>query len=167
VDALCIEKDIPFHRAFSDAYYTSKVLVQMLNDAPEKFAYVSYNLFNPPLTRKDEVKVQFDTYAKYISRVFDDKTQALADREVISSKCYLCHCNLKKKIKWFSSNGKRYYCLAYCEKHGYLKGKIRVYKADGDKVYIVKTTKLISDEEAEVISEKRNHAIEIRRKKRS
>jgi inhibitor of KinA sporulation pathway (predicted exonuclease) len=167
VDALCIEKDIPFHRAFSDAYYTSKVLVQMLNDAPEKFAYVSYNLFNPPLTRKDEVKVQFDTYAKYISRVFDDKTQALADREVISSKCYLCHCNLKKKIKWFSSNGKRYYCLAYCEKHGYLKGKIRVYKADGDKVYVVKTTKLISAEEAEAISEKRNHAREVRKKKKT
>jgi hypothetical protein len=167
VDAMGIEKDIPFHRAFSDAYYTSKVLIRMLKDVPEKFTYVSYNLFNPPITRKDEIKVQFDTYAKYISRVFDDKTQALADREVISSKCYLCHCNLKKKIKWFTSNGKRYYCLAYCEKHGYLKGKIRVYKADGDKVYVVKTTKLISAEEAEAISEKRNHAREVRKKKKT
>lgn len=167
VDELQIAKDIPFHRAFSDAYYTSRVMLRMLQDGPEKFSYLSYDLFHPPVTRDDEVKVQFDTYAKYISRVFPDKAQALADKEVISSKCYLCHCNLKKKIKWFTSNGKRYYCLAYCEKHGYLKGKIRIYKAEGESVYIVKTTKLISDEDAETLYTKRTHAREIKRRNRS
>lgn len=166
VDKLNIEKDIPFHRAFSDAYYTSKVLIKMLEYAPDKFSYLSYDLYHPPLTRDDEIKVQFDTYAKYISRVFRNKTEALADREVISSKCYLCHCNLRKKIKWFTPNGRHYYCLAYCDKHGYLKGKIRIHKEDGEKVYIVKTTKLISDEEAESIAIKRTHARELRKRRK-
>jgi inhibitor of KinA sporulation pathway (predicted exonuclease) len=167
VDELKIAKDIPFHRAFSDAYYTSKVMLQMYKDDAEKFSYLSYNLYHPPLTRADEIKVQFDTYTKYISRVFSDKTEALTDREVTSSKCYLCHCNLKKKIKWFTPNGKRYYCLAYCEKHGYLKGKIRIYRTDNDKVYVVKTTKFISDEDAEAIYAKRNHAKEVRKRNRT
>lgn len=166
VNELHIEKDIPFHRAFSDAYYTAKILIKMYADAPEKFSYLSYDLFHPPLTKGDEVKVQFDTYAKYISRVFRSKTEALADREVISSRCYLCHCNLRKRIKWFTQNGRHYYCLAYCDKHGYLKGKIRVRKFEGDKVYVVKTTKLISDEEAEGIFAKRTHARELRRRKK-
>lgn len=167
VDELHIEKDIPFHRAFSDAYYTSKVLIKMLEDGSEKFSYLSYDLYHPPLTRENEIKVQFDTYAKYISRVFRNKTEALADREVISSKCYICHCNLRKRIKWFTPNGRHYYCLAYCEKHGYLKGKIRIHKVEGDKVYVVKTTKLISDEEAEGISVKRVHARELRRRRKN
>ncbi|MCD7836188.1 MAG: exonuclease domain-containing protein [Lachnospiraceae bacterium] len=166
VDALRIDKDIPFHRAFSDAYYTSKVLIKMLEEAPEKFSYLSYDLFHPPLTRDDEIKVQFETYAKYISRVFRSKTEALADREVISSKCYLCHCNLRKKIKWFTSNGRHYYCLAYCDKHGYLKGKLRIHRTEGEKVYVVKTTRLISEEEAESISVKRIHARELRKRRK-
>ena len=110
------------------------------------------------------MKAQFDTYVKYISREFKDKTEAFADKEVVSSKCYLCHRNLRKKIKWFSANGRHYYCVAYCEKHGYLKGKIRVRKAYDGGVYIVKTTKLIPKEEAEAIAARRDHAREVRKR---
>lgn len=81
----------------------------------------------------------------------------MRDREVLSSKCYLCRRNLKKKLKWFTPNGRHYYCLAYCEKHGYLKGKIRVRRSEGGGVYIVKTTKIISPEEAEEI---RQHSLQ-------
>ena len=95
---------------------------------------------------------------KYISRKFDSKAEAFADREVSSSKCYLCHRNLRKKVKWFSINGRHYYCLAYCEKHGYLKGKIRIRKSEDGKIYVVKTTKLISEEEAEAIRERSRKA---------
>ena len=163
VDYLEIEKDIPFHRAFSDAYYAGKVLDKL---PEEVFANYSYDVFHPPLTREDEVKVVFDTYAKYISRVFPNKQTALADREVISSKCYLCHKNLKKKIRWFTPNGKHYYCVASCDKHGFMKGKIRIRKAEGEAVYVVKTTKFITDEEAADITKRRDHAREIRKKKR-
>lgn len=164
VDYLQIEKDIPFHRAFSDAYYTAKVLA-CLKDK-EVMGNVSYDIFNPPRKREHEVKVQFDTYAKYISRVFADKKAAFADREVSSSKCYLCHRNLRKKVKWFTANGKNYYCIAHCEKHGYLKGKIRVKRLDSGEIFVVKTTKFISQEDMEDIVNKKQHAQELRKKKK-
>ncbi len=155
VDFLGLEKDIPFHRAFSDAYYAGKVLARI----PEKFyGNCSYDLFHLPAERADEVHVVFDGYEKYISRVFPNKAAALTDREVISSKCYLCHKNLKKKIRWFTPNGKHYYCVAYCDCHGYMKGKIRIRRAEGDCVYVVKTTKFISPSDAEDISLRRNRA---------
>ena len=164
IDYLGIDKDIPFHRALSDAYYTARVF-QRIED--EKLLLnVSYDLFNPPAKREDEVKTQFDTYMKYISRKFPDKEEAFADKEVISSKCYLCHRNLRRKIQWFSINGRHYYCVAWCEKHGYLKGKIRVRKADDGQIYIVKTTKFITKEEADKIAERKVHSRELRRRRR-
>ena len=164
MDYLKIEKDIPFHRAFSDSYYTAKVLSCIIEKDKDVLGNVSYDVFNPPKNRDGEVKIQFDTYAKYISRLFEDKKAAFADKEVISSKCYLCHCNLRKKIRWFSSNGRHYYCVAYCDKHGYLKGKIRVHRAEGGKVYVVKTTKFIEKEEMDRIAARKVHAKELRKR---
>ena len=85
IDFLHIEKDIPFHRAFSDAYYTAKILIRILEEHPEVVVNLSYDTFCPPKDRGDEVKAQFDTYVKYISREFTDKTEAFADKEVVSS----------------------------------------------------------------------------------
>jgi len=167
VDFLKLEKDIPFHRAFSDAYYTARVFDTILEQAPEVLKYVSYDVFQVPPNRDSEIRVQFDTYAKYISRAFEDKTAVMRDREVSSSKCYLCHRNLHKKIRWFTPNGKNYYCLAYCEKHGYLKGKIRMRKTDGGKFFVVKTTKLISEEAAEELADKKKRAAEQHRRHRA
>lgn len=164
VDFLQIEKDIPFHRAFSDAYYTAKILAGLPDADIEKL--VSYDVFMTPQRKEDEIHIVFDGYAKYISREFADKTEALADKEVSSTKCYLCHKNLRKKIKWFSPNGRHYYSLACCDKHGYMKGKIRIRKAGSDRVYVVKTLKFITEEEAGKIAGRQNHAREIRRQRR-
>lgn len=166
IDYLQIDKDIPFHRAFSDAYYTAKILVELKQKHPEVLKNVSFDIFHPPTDRSAEVKIQFDTYTKYISRKFADKTEAFADREVSSTKCYLCHRNLRKKIRWFSANGRHYYAVAYCEKHGYLKAKNRFRKTDDGMVYVVKTTKFISEEEMEVIADRCLHAKELRKKRR-
>lgn len=164
IDFLKIEKDIPFHRAFSDAYYTAKILACVMEKNREILKNISYDMFNPPLTREDEIKAAFDTYVKYISRKFPDKKEAFADKEVISSKCYLCHRNLRKKIRWFTQNGRNYYCVAYCEKHGYLKGKIRVRKSEDGQIYIVKTNKFISRDEVDRIEQRKIHAGKLRRK---
>lgn len=147
VDELEINKDIPFHRAFSDAYYTAKLLKLILEEHRNVMQYVSYDVFHLPGSRGQEIRVQFEDYTKYISREFDSKEDALADGEVMSSKCFFCHRNLKRKLKWFTTNGRNYYCMAFCEKHGYLKAKVRVRKSESGKVYIVKTTRFISDEE--------------------
>lgn len=156
VDFLQLKKDIPFHRAKSDAYYTAKVFMDMKDQ--RVLEKVSFDVYVPPKTRKDEIKIAFDDYAKYISRCFSDKAEAMEDREVISTKCYLCHKNLKKKIRWFSSNSKHYYAVAHCDVHGYIKGKIRIKKTDKDQVYIVKTMKFISEEEINGIRLKQDKA---------
>lgn len=164
VDYLQLEKDIPFHRAFSDAYYAAKVMTALKDK--DVFANVSYDVFYPPRSRQEEVRVRFDTYAKYISRIFPDKTAALADREVSSSKCYLCRRNLRKKIKWFSPNGKNYYCTAFCEKHGWFKYKVRIRKAEDEGVYVVKTSRPVAQEEADKILKKYEHTRELHKRHR-
>ena len=154
VDYLKIEKDIPFHRAYSDAYYTSKVFQIIDSFKPDIERYVSYDVFMVPQSKKEEVHVNFKTYSKYISREFPDKNTAIEDKDVSSTKCYLCSRNAKKKIKWFSVNGKHYFCLAECKKHGYLKGKVRMKKADDGGIYVIKTLKLVSEDVAKEIEEK-------------
>lgn len=152
IDFLELEKDIPFHRAFSDAYYTAKVMAKL---DVSVFSNYSFDVFVAPKSRKDEIKVIFDNYAKYISREFDSKSEALADKEVMSIKCYLCRRNIRRKMKWFTPNSKHYYCVGYCDIHGYMKAKVRVRKSEDEKVYVVKTTKFISEEEMNLIKEKR------------
>lgn len=155
IDFLEIEKDIPFHRAFSDAYYTAKVLARIDISVLSNY---SFDIFTVPKTKKDEIKVIFDNYAKYISREFESKSDALSDREVMSIKCYICRRNIKRKMKWFTPNSKHYYCVGYCDVHGYMKAKVRIRKSEDDKIYVVKTTKFISEEEMNAIKEKRMKA---------
>lgn len=165
VDFISLEKDIPFHRAFSDAYYTAKLLAHIMERHTRLLKNVSYDVFHPPVSREKEVRARFDGYAKFISREFADKTEAFADREVISSKCYLCRRNLKKKLKWFTVNGRHYYCVSYCEKHGYFKNKIRFRKSEEGKVFVVKTTKRITDQEVEALRERSDHARTLHRRR--
>jgi inhibitor of KinA sporulation pathway (predicted exonuclease) len=164
VDYLSIPKDIPFHRAYSDAYYTAKVFSEIHD--PLVLAMHSYDLFELPKSKKQEVKMVFPGYAKYISREFEDKTSALEDREVLSMKCYLCRHNIKRKIRWFTPNGKHYLSVGYCEIHGYVKGKIRLKKSEQNMIYVVKTIKIIDETEVEKVKEKQNHLRELRREKR-
>ncbi len=166
VDYLHIEKDIPFHRAYSDAYYTSKVFMEINRHCPSVERYVSYDVFMVPQNKREEVRVKFKTYAKYISREFADKTAAMEDKTVSSTKCYVCGRTAKKRIKWFSVNGKHYYSLSYCKRHGFLKGKVRMKKIDNGNVYVVKTLKLISPEEAAEIWEKQDKLRKQRAEKR-
>ncbi len=164
IDFLKIEKDIPFHRAFSDAYYTAKILAGLDEKVLENY---SFDVFHIPAEKKDEVYVIFDTYSKYISRGFEDKLAAMSDKKVVSTKCYLCHKNLRKKIRWFSPNGKHYYSVSYCENHGYMKSKVRIRKAENDKIYVVKTEKFISEEDVDNIREKQERAKQQRKERRA
>ena len=160
VNYLKIEKDIPFHRAFSDAYYTARILSVLEERVLENYSIDTYVL---PTERKDEIHVMFRDYMKYISREFPDKQRAMEDREVISTKCYICRKNIRRKIRWFSPNGKHYYCISYCPSHGYMKSKIRIRKSESDKVYVVKTSKFISEEDCQKIIQKRDAAKEHRK----
>lgn len=152
IDMLGIHKDIPFHRAFSDAYYTAQVF-DMIED-PAVLEKVSFDSFILPDSKENEVKIRFMDYEKHISRIFKDKSHLLSDKEITDINCFHCKRSLKKKMKWFTPNGKHYYSVAYCLRHGYTKSKLRVRKAESGGVYGVKTSKSVSNEEAKQIKEK-------------
>jgi len=169
IDFLKIEKDIPFHRALSDAHYTAKVLALLDENVLENY---SFDIFHIPASKKEEIYVVFDkipqeSYAKYISRGFEDKEKAMSDKNVISTKCYLCQKSLKKKIRWFTPNGKHYYCVSYCNVHGHMKSKIRIRRSEDGQIYIVKTEKFISEQDVENICKKQEQARQHRREKRA
>lgn len=164
VDFLGIEKDIPFHRAFSDAYYTAKVFAKIREE--KVLRSVSFDTYHAPMTKEDEVYIVFDSYAKYISREFEDKVQLMGDKEVISTKCYLCNKTARKKIRWFSPNGKNYLCAALCDKHGYMKAKLRIRKDCNGKLYAVKTWKFMDEEMLAGMQEKYQKVKEMKRRRR-
>jgi hypothetical protein len=155
IDFLRLPKDTAFHRAFSDAYYTARILSEL----PEGvLRFYSYDTFILPQSRSEEIHADFGSYHKYISIEFPDRETALSDCEVTSACCYLCEGrrSLKRKIKWFSNNGKQYYSVSYCPVHGYMKSKLRLKKTTEEGVYVVKTEKFISEEAFHEIHEKRD-----------
>lgn len=164
VDYLEIEKDIPFHRADSDAYYTAKVMSTFYH--PAILTNYSFDTYRLPKAKEEEVHALFSDYEKYISRPFADKQSAMEDKEVTSTRCYLCGANTKRRIDWFSANnGKHYYCVVYCERHGYLKGKIRLRKSVHDEIYVVKTLKKENDDILKLMQQKKENSREPRKDK--
>lgn len=164
IDYLNIAKTRDFHHALTDAYYTADILARIdeevirMND--------SIDCYQNPQSREEEIHVISEGYEKYISREFESKEDAMKEREISASRCFLCGKNVRKKIRWFSINSKNYYCVAYCGKHGYLKGKIRMKKAEDGKFYVVKTIKLAGEDEAVEIREKRDILKRKRRQKK-
>ena len=151
IDELSLEKDIPFHRALADAEYTAKIF-QTFNE--RILTKVSFDTYVTPKTKSQEIRIVFDNYEKYISREFNSKEDVLENMEVMSTRCYLCHKNIKRQVKWFSPNGKHYYSVAYCDKHGFMKAKVRIKKAENGNLYVVKTCRFISPEDVEAMKKK-------------
>lgn len=149
VDQLGIEKDIPFHRAFSDAYYTAKVFTEIKRD--DTLRHYSYDVYTPPKNKESEPHLFFGNYDKYISRTFATKEAMLQDKNVKDMNCYICGGKTSKLVKFFSPTGKYYLGLAKCETHGYMKCKVRIRKSEDDRFFTVKTRKIVSETEAEEI----------------
>ena len=154
IDMLGIHKDIPFHRAFSDAYYTAQVF-DMIED-PSVLQLYSFDTFVLPDSKEKEIVIKFPDYRKTISRVFEDKLKLLDDKETTEIRCFKCNRPLKKKVSWFSPNGKHYYAVGFCFRHGNVKSKLRIRKGENGGTYAVKTDKCISSEDAKLIKEKAN-----------
>lgn len=154
----------PFHRALDDAYYTGRVLACLAEkmDLETLLVFQSVDYYQLPANRKEEIYLTFPGYSKYVSQVFDSREEAMKDRNVVSMKCYECGKSLRKKIRWFTVNQKMYFALAVCPEHGYLKGKIRMKKADGDRVFVVKTLKLTDEDGAAFVANKKE---ELRKKR--
>ena len=153
VEELHLMEDRPFHRALDDAYYTGRVMSEM--DFYSMMEYISVDYYQPPLTEEDEIYLEFPEYAKFVSREHETKEEVLEERRVAEMVCYKCRRTLRKKIRWFSSNQKFYFCLAVCPEHGYMKGKIRMKKSEDGSFFAVKTTKLVGEEGATYVEQKK------------
>lgn len=161
VDFLQIEKQKNFHRALSDAWYTARIFAQIHDTVADVF--YSIDSYQNPRRKEEEIHVIYPGYEKYISREFPSKEDAMMDKEVVSSRCFLCGKNVRKKVRWFANGQKNYYCLAYCPNHGWMKGKIRMKKTEKGNIFVVKTMKLTDELEAQSIRDKKE---EIKRKRR-
>lgn len=152
IDFLGVSKDLSFHRALTDAYYTG-VILQKINKE-EVFCYTSVDVYQNPKKRKEECHLSYPTYDKYVSKEFVSKEKAMKDREATSTRCPVCHQPAKRKIRWFSVNSRHYYSVSICPEHGMVKGKIRMKRTEDEKFYVVKTLKLIGEEDLKLIQEK-------------
>lgn len=162
VEEMGIKEERPFHRALDDAYYTGLIMKCM--DFYSMMEYVSVDYYRLPEKQEEEFYLEFPDYSKYVSQLYDTKEEALAQKKVTDMVCYKCHRALRKKIRWFSSNQKFYFSLAHCPEHGYVKGKIRMKKTEDNSVFVVKTLKLVDEEDAGLITlkkeESRNKRVE-------
>jgi DNA polymerase III epsilon subunit-like protein len=160
VDEIRIPKDIPFHRALADAEYTAKIFRTF---GEKTLTKISFDTYVTPKTKKQEIRIVFDTYAKYISREFLNKEDILKNVDIMSTKCYICKKNIRRKVKWFTPNGKHYYSAAFCDKHGFMKAKVRIKKAENGNLFVVKTCRFISNEDVEDMK-KKQHKIKKRQR---
>lgn len=162
IRSLVIPEDHAFHRALSDAYYTWMVMDAL--DMERLSPMVSIDYHRPPQEKRGEIYLKFDTYSKFVSRVFPTREEAMLDKNVASTVCYKCGHAARKKIRWFSSAGRHYFSLSHCPEHGWLKGKIRMKKTEDDSgVFAVKILKLVDEASASEVYERQQ---DIRRKRK-
>lgn len=164
VDFLDIRKDEAFHRAYTDAHYTAEIVRRIESD--RVFKNYSFDTYRLPRTKSEEIKICFEDYSKYISREFPDKAAAMEDREVIATRCYICGAKTRKRIPWFTNNGKHYYTIVNCARHGAIKGKIRLRRTGGGRVYVVKTMRQIDPDVVQDIINKKNQVRKSRKERR-
>jgi len=143
-------EEVPFHRAFGDAYYTAQIFKRIAD--PTLLDRVSFDTYRIPADRKDQILRKFENYTKFISRGFSERAELMADKNITCIRCIYCDKAIRKKIPWYTpNNGKHYYSVARCTEHGNMKGKIRIRKDKDDLFYTVKTVKHVSEEEAAAI----------------
>ncbi|MBO4390205.1 MAG: exonuclease domain-containing protein [Lachnospiraceae bacterium] len=162
VDALGIPKDIPFHRASADTYYTALVMRKL--DMERYHNELTPDLHRVPRRHSEEYLLNYDDYNLYVSRAFPDAIALMLDLSIRQTPCPVCGAKAVKKIKWFSSNHD-FFCMAVCKKHGLLKAKIHVKHADAGGIFGVRKVELSDEESLEQMKERKLALAEKRRKK--
>ena len=154
-----MDEDVSFHRALGDAYYTARVLKHIASK--DLLKMLSYDTYHIPLDKRRQIYHKFDDYTKFISRGFEERAEMMRDKGVTCMRCIHCERALCKKVPWFTpNNGKHYYTVAECRRHGLMKGKIRVRRTKAGQYYVIKTVKAISEQEAEEVISKKKKPID-------
>lgn len=148
------EEDKPFHSAVNDAYYTAKIFGKIQpKDLEDRY---SYDVYNNPQSKQDEILAYHKNYLEYISMAYDDKKEAIADKDVALMRCYKCKKKTSKKIKWFANTQNSYISVGKCWYHGLVAGKIRFKQAKDGRIFVIKTLNPIDKNELENIKEKQD-----------
>lgn len=164
IDQMGIPKAQDFHRALTDARYTGDIIKTL--EPAAVCVNSSIDVYQNPKNKKEEIFISYPTYDQYVSREFADKEKVMKDREVASTRCPVCHMPAKRKIRWFMNNSRAYESVSLCQKHGYIKGKVRIRHTDEDAYYAIKKLKRIEEKDAEEIREKRDSLRKKRQAKR-
>ena len=144
--------------------YTGEILKTL--DPADIRVNSSIDVYQNPKNKKEEIFISYPTYDQYVSREFADKEKVMKDREVASTRCPVCHMPAKRRIRWFMNNSRAYESVSLCQKHGYIKGKVRIRHTDEDAYYAIKKLKRIEEKDAEEIREKRDSLRKKRQAKR-
>lgn len=137
VDMMEIDKDIVFHRAYSDAYYTAKIFKELPSQITKNS--VTYDIYHLPKTSKDEIRHTQGRESYYLSTGYDQREDITGNRKILSIGCPRCSGRaLRPKIRWYSTNSKVYYGAAICSVHGPIKAKLRIKKNEFGKYYAEK-----------------------------
>jgi inhibitor of KinA sporulation pathway (predicted exonuclease) len=128
-----------FHRAIADARYTADVFQTI--DLARFGHYKSVDLYRIPDTRRDEYRLNFGTYEKYVTRGFAERESAMKNKDLQQTRCYICGRPLSKKIRWFVDNQGHAYGLFSCPEHGLIKGRFRVRQAPNGLYYGIRIMK--------------------------
>ena len=121
----------------------------------ERFGpYVSVDYYQLPESGKS-YRLSFPEYSKLVSAEFETKEELIKNKEVSDLVCIKCRRMLRKKIRWFSYGQRFYFAMGICPQHGYMKGKIRMKKSEDGSFFAVKTTKLVGEEGAAYVEQKK------------
>ncbi len=159
---LGIISERPFHHALDDAYYTSMIIKNI--DFKKVCKYLSIDYYSPPRNKSEEIYMLFPKYSKMVSAPFKQKEDIFKNKNISDIKCIFCKRMLKKKIPWFVTSSKNYYSLAYCPEHSFLQAKIRIKHTDNNKLFAIKTVKMINSKKVKELFLKKE---EIKAKKKT
>ena len=159
VDELQLRKDVPFHRAYSDAYYTGKVLARI----PEEIRTecVSYDLYHLPVSRKKEIHIDGPDGECLITKGYEDREDLLHDPHVMTIQCGKCGgITVKTAVRWFTANNKVFYAAGCCKEHGYVLAKLRVRKNEQSLFYAEREYSYIDEAAMEELKQQRRETME-------
>ena len=145
IDREHIVKDVPFHRAYSDAYYTTKILRLIPSEIEKKHA--AYDLYHLPVSQEDELHLTENGRNITISHMYGSPTELLQDPHLTTLRCEACAGrSLKQGIKWYG-NGHIYHAAGICPEHGHIASKIRIKRAEQRGVYAERCVYPINENE--------------------
>ncbi len=163
VEYLEIPETGEFHMAKEDAFYTAEIFRRI---PTEVLGNISVDCYQSPKTRDDEVFLRFDNYEKFVTREFGTREELLENREATAVHCFICRKNVRRVIRWFSDGSGHQLAVGRCPEHGFVKSKLRIRENGEGRIYGVRTTKMISEEDAVRIRKKKLYLKTKRQNKR-